>query len=92
MSEIHLHDAIFNQARYKEQDQAAVRQSQEALEDFLTSNCDMFSSADWFYYAEETGKSIEWLRSNANYSDPDRECMLENALIDGDYELMEFFI
>ena len=70
------------------------RKQQEAINEFLESTCDMFSGSDWFYYVEETGKSLEWLRANAKYSDPQEEqgTMLNNAIMDGDYELMEFYI
>ena len=66
----------------------------EKLTEFLESTCDLFSYADWQYYADETGKSINWLMQNASYYD-DNEAhgtMLNNALIDNDTELMELFI
>ena len=29
----------------------------------------MFSIHDWMYYAEKTGKSIQWLRERAKYEE-----------------------
>ena len=68
--------------------------SKEKLQEFLESNCDMFSYADWLFYESETGKSIEWLFSNAKYSDPQgaHGTMLQNAIDFGDTELANLFI
>lgn len=66
----------------------------EKQEEFLTSFCDMFSGADFNYYAEVTGKGIAWVMQNAKYrSDVGiyGEC-LNNALIDQDIELAEILI
>lgn len=71
--------------------QRATREQEEYLEEFLRSKCDIFSSADFQFYADKTGKSLEWIKENANYSDPDGiyGTCLENAMLDGDYELAE---
>lgn len=72
-----------------------AQRQQEMLDEFLTSNCDSFSFADWQYYADETGKSIDWLREHATYSDSEGEygTLLNNAMLDNDHELIEeFFI
>ena len=63
----------------------------EKIEEFLTSKCDLFSSADFYYYAEVTGKGIDWVRENASYHSELGACgtCLENALIDGDFDLAE---
>ncbi len=66
----------------------------EKLQEFLDSKCDMFSFADWEYYASETGKSLDWLKANASYND-DRGAfgtMLENAIEFGDTEMAELFM
>jgi hypothetical protein len=65
----------------------------EKTEEFLRSKCDMFSSADFDYYAEVTGKGIEWVRENASYHSElgMYGTCLENALIDGDFDLAEMF-
>lgn len=64
------------------------------LEEFLASKCDLFSSGDWQYYENETGKSISWLMQNASYSDPEGAygTMLSNAIDFGDGDLAEYFI
>lgn len=69
------------------------QQQSEKLEEFLESQCDLFSSHDWHYYAEVTGKGIAWLKENATFSDPKGPlgAMLENAVIDNDYDLVEMF-
>ena len=78
----------------QQQDKDVTEKQQEYLTEFLESNCDVFSSRDWQFYAGETGKSIQWLRENATYSDDAGEygTMLTNAFIDNDVDLMEFFI
>jgi len=66
----------------------------EKQEEFLESKCDLFDSNDFNYYATATGKGLDWVRENAKYSDENGmygSC-LENAIIDGDFELAEFFI
>jgi len=66
----------------------------EKLAEFLDSKCDMFSFADWEYYVEETGKSLDWLKANASYYDSDGAygAMLQNAIQFGDSEMAELFI
>ena len=91
MNQLNFHHAI------EIVEQIKVRQTNEQaekLQEFLESKCDMFSSADWFYYAEVTGKSLEWLKDNASYSDSlgMYGTMLNNAIIDNDFELAEFYI
>lgn len=50
--------------------QQEERQEQaQALNEFRLSRCDMFSIHDWMYYAEKTGKSIQWLRERAKYEE-----------------------
>ncbi len=66
----------------------------EAQQDFLESKCDMFTSADFQYYAESTGKGIEWIMANAKFDDSEGmygNC-LSNAIIDNDSNLAEFLI
>ena len=77
-----------------EWNQEKQEQQRKALDEFLSSKCDLFSSSDWHYYAAATGKSLEWLRDNATYSDPEGPMgtMLNNAILDGDYDLGKFFI
>ena len=69
---IHQTEIQFSQAvKLSEQVEAEREQEQaEAIEEFLSSYCDLFSGADFHYYAEKTGKPIEWIMSNAKYSDP----------------------
>ena len=66
-------------------------EQREAITEFLESKCDSFSSADFQYYAEVTGKGIDWVRANAKYYDDNGilGTCLDNALIDGDFELAE---
>lgn len=75
-----------------QRDQDTQEQS-EMLEEFLSSQCDMFSSHDWYYYVEVTGKDLGYLKENATYGDPKGAIgtMLENAIIDNDYDLVEMF-
>lgn len=85
----------WNQAQVESQEvqkQATTRQA-EKLAEFLRSKCDLFSMEDWHFYERETGKSLQWLRENATYSDNQGESgqMLTNAMIDGDHELIETF-
>ena len=89
-NQIEWHQAIeISQQQTKKDKQARA----EALEEFLTSSCDLFSSLDWLYYVDETGKTIDWLREHANYSDPAGTlgAMLENAILDNDTDLIELF-
>ena len=65
----------------------------EKLEEFLSSQCDLFSSHDWYFYVEVTGKDLAYLKEHATFSDPKGPlgAMLENAVIDKDYDLIEMF-
>ena len=76
-----------NQQKKDTQEQA------DKLEEFLSSQCDMFSSHDWSYYVEVTGKDLGYLKENATYSDSKGAIgsMLQNAIIDNDYDLIEMF-
>ena len=66
MENIEFHKAI----EISEQiDIVNEKKQKEALKEFLSSKCDLFSSRDWHYYARITGKSVSWLRNNATYSD-----------------------
>jgi len=69
-------------------------ENKKLLQEFLESKCDLFSYQDFLYYSEKTGKSIQWLWENAKYSDSEgcNGTLLENAIIDEDYELAEMFI
>lgn len=71
-----------------------TKEQQEKIDEFLTSKCDMFSSADFHYYAEVTGKGIDWTMDNAKYHDNNgiNGTCLENAMLDGDFELGDFLI
>lgn len=85
----------WNQAQVVSQEvqkQATTRKA-EKLAEFLESKCDLFSMEDWNFYVKVTGKSLQWLRENASYSDEQAESgqMLTNAMIDGDHELIETF-
>ena len=90
MTNIEFHKAI---EISKQVDIKNLQKQKETLQEFLSSKCDLFTSQDWFYYAETTGKSIPWLRENAIYSDPAGEygTLLTNAMLDNDYELIEEF-
>ena len=71
-----------------------IEKQQEKLEEFLTSYCDMFSGADFYYYAEVTGKDIKWIMSHAKYRSNDGilgDC-LDNALIDMDLDLADLLV
>ncbi len=72
----------------------ATPEQLEARTEFLESKCDLFSQADFKYYADKTGLGIDWVMDHAKYSDPDGiyGTCLENAILDGDYDLAEFFI
>ena len=89
-TQIEWHEAIRISDQQAKRDQ---QQQVEALEEFLTSKCDLFNSMDWLYYVDETGKTIEWLKEHANYSDPagNLGTMLENAIIENDTDLIELF-
>ena len=83
-----------NALRYIKASELLTEKQQEKIEEFLTSKCDMFSSADFQYYAEVTGKGIEWVRENAQYYSTSGiygDC-LENAILDGDFELAEMLL
>jgi len=90
-TEIHFEQAIVISESVKEN---RTKEQEEAVKDFLESNCDLFSGADFNYYAEATGKGIDWVRENAKYSDEQGAYgeSLRNAMDFGDYELMEQFI
>lgn len=80
--------------KYVDASKLITKKQQEKIDEFLDSKCDMFSSADFQYYAEVTGKGIDWIRENAKYYSDSGiygNC-LENALIDGDFELAEMLI
>jgi hypothetical protein len=91
MKNIEFYEAQRHTSRWNQEKQ---KQQQKALKEFMSSKCDLFSSSDWHYYAATTGKSLEWLRDNASYSDPEGPMgtMLNNAIIDDDYDLAELFI
>lgn len=58
------------------------------LSEFLDSTADLFSSADLYYYAEETGKDIAWIVRNANF-ETEISTLIENAFLDNDSELID---
>jgi hypothetical protein len=58
------------------------------LEEFLDSNCDLFDSRDFYYYAEQTGKPVSWLLSNANFT-IDMVDKLHNSQLDNDWEMID---
>jgi hypothetical protein len=64
------------------------------LKEFLGSKCDLFDSKDWHFYAEKTGKSIDWLQENASFYSDDGilGTCLKNAIADNDFEMAEMFI
>ncbi len=71
-----------------------MEEQKEKLEEFLTSYCDTFSSADFYYYAGVTGKDIKWIMSHAKYRSGDGilgDC-LNNAVIDMDLDLAELLV
>ena len=90
MSEIHFEQAVVIS---KQVDAKQLKKQEETLKEFLESKCDIFNSDDWDYYVQATGKSLDWLRENATYSDELGEygTMLDNAIIDGDFELAAKF-
>jgi len=72
----------------------AHTKQQKKADEFLDSNCDLFSSDDFLYYAEATGKGIDWIMANAKYNDKlgvNGTC-LDNAIIGNDYELANLLI
>ena len=77
----------------QDQQKKDTQEQAEKLEEFLSSQCDMFSSHDWYYYVEVTGKDLIWLKEHATFSDPmgPLGSMLENAVIDKDYDLIDMF-
>ena len=60
-------------------------------EEFLASKCDIFSSSDFYYYAEQTGKQIEWIMKNANF-ETELADILHYAELDDDNELIHLII
>ena len=91
MKDLNLFEAV-NLVQHEEIKQ--IKYQEEKLEEFLSSNCDMFTSDDWLFYTEATGKSLQWLKINATYLDTKgaNGTMLDNAISDGDYELGSFYI
>jgi len=61
----------------------------EKQREFLESKCDLFDSADFQYYAEATGRGIDWVMANAKYADDEGiyGTVLTNAIADGDFEM-----
>ena len=77
----------------QDQRKQETQEQAEKLEEFLSSQCDLFSSHDWYYYVEVTGKDLAYLKEHATYSDSRGAIgtMLENAIFDQDYDLVEMF-
>jgi hypothetical protein len=74
--------------------QAELQEQARLTEEFLSSKCDSFSSADFYYYAEGTGKGIDWVKQNAQFSDyqGENDPILDTVLFDNDYDLAELFL
>lgn len=70
------------------------KEKEEKLEEFLRSKCDTFSSADFYYYANITGKDIKWIMANAKYySDYGiLGTCLDNAISDMDMDLADLLV
>ena len=45
------------------------KEQEEKLQEYLDSNHDMFDMRDFRYYADVTGKSIDWILENSNKED-----------------------
>lgn len=69
----------------------AKEQAEAMLSEFIDSKCDLYSSADFFYYADETGKTAEELVRLATFSGP-IENAVEYAILNGDSDLVELLI
>jgi hypothetical protein len=83
----------WSQAQQVQAREVKVDKEEQAryLQDFLESTCDIFSSADFEYYAEMTGKTIQWIMSNAKFSETEEDRM-QWAAMDNDYELIDLMI
>jgi len=57
------------------------------IDEYLDSTTDLFSSRDFYYYSEETGKSMKWLFDNS-YFKQDIVEILRCANLDDDQELI----
>ncbi len=81
--DIATHEAAQRQTR-------GQQQRSMKMEEFLQSNCDLFSSNDFYYYSGETGEPVEKLIKIARF-ETNIASLMENAAIDNDWELIELF-
>ena len=61
--------------------QNEIKDNSEAkIQEFLESDCELMDSADLQYYADETGKSIDWLLAHGKNINPRLSMLLRSGL------------
>jgi hypothetical protein len=69
----------------------AQQNRKKMLEEFKDSKCDLFCSADFYYYESETGVPVDELIRMATFAEPMAN-VLENAKDFGDMDLINLLI
>lgn len=67
---MHNTEQSINWTQAQQVSEQVTEEQQDKITEFLESNCELFDARDLQYYADVTGKSIDWLLANGKNINP----------------------